>query len=162
MMCLMDNTCIKKQTFLHEKSIIEDEIELNEIVDILCEYSLIQHDKDRLYVHSLTQKVIGHKMVEVDESPLAMLKKLLERIAANFKGDEFHFDEDDLWYIHYNKLIMNHTGIGTFDLEFILKVSSNRFDLETHSRHLQLLLDCLLYTSPSPRDATLSRMPSSA
>ena len=25
-----------------------------------------------------------------------------------------------------------------------------------------LLIDCLLYTSPSPRDATLSRMPSSA
>ena len=25
-----------------------------------------------------------------------------------------------------------------------------------------LLLNCLLYTSPSPRDATLSRMPSSA
>ena len=24
------------------------------------------------------------------------------------------------------------------------------------------ILDCLLYTSPSPRDATLSRMPSSA
>ena len=24
------------------------------------------------------------------------------------------------------------------------------------------LIDCLLYTSPSPRDATLSRMPSSA
>ena len=27
---------------------------------------------------------------------------------------------------------------------------------------LQLLSSCLLYTSPSPRDATLSRMPSSA
>ena len=26
----------------------------------------------------------------------------------------------------------------------------------------ELLADCLLYTSPSPRDATLSRMPSSA
>ena len=26
----------------------------------------------------------------------------------------------------------------------------------------QPILDCLLYTSPSPRDATLSRMPSSA
>ena len=26
----------------------------------------------------------------------------------------------------------------------------------------ELLEDCLLYTSPSPRDATLSRMPSSA
>ena len=27
---------------------------------------------------------------------------------------------------------------------------------------LLLVSDCLLYTSPSPRDATLSRMPSSA
>ena len=27
---------------------------------------------------------------------------------------------------------------------------------------LHLIIDCLLYTSPSPRDATLSRMPSSA
>ena len=28
--------------------------------------------------------------------------------------------------------------------------------------HVELVNDCLLYTSPSPRDATLSRMPSSA
>ena len=39
-------------------------------------------------------------------------------------------------------------------------------DLLGHNTHgLQLLapyLNCLLYTSPSPRDATLSRMPSSA
>ena len=27
---------------------------------------------------------------------------------------------------------------------------------------IELCYDCLLYTSPSPRDATLSRMPSSA
>ena len=32
-------------------------------------------------------------------------------------------------------------------------------DLEQRARQLQT---CLLYTSPSPRDATLSRMPSSA
>ena len=29
-------------------------------------------------------------------------------------------------------------------------------------RGLQVIIACLLYTSPSPRDATLSRMPSSA
>ena len=29
-------------------------------------------------------------------------------------------------------------------------------------RHQELFGGCLLYTSPSPRDATLSRMPSSA
>ena len=33
-------------------------------------------------------------------------------------------------------------------------------DLELHSN--QQMYSCLLYTSPSPRDATLSRMPSSA
>ena len=30
------------------------------------------------------------------------------------------------------------------------------------SENIPLNMDCLLYTSPSPRDATLSRMPSSA
>ena len=32
----------------------------------------------------------------------------------------------------------------------------------TECAFARLLLSCLLYTSPSPRDATLSRMPSSA
>ena len=31
-----------------------------------------------------------------------------------------------------------------------------------HSKKLEKFVACLLYTSPSPRDATLSRMPSSA
>ena len=41
-------------------------------------------------------------------------------------------------------------------------------DTKTLKRDTKLILDesdsygCLLYTSPSPRDATLSRMPSSA
>ena len=47
---------------------------------------------------------------------------------------------------------------------------SNFFDMGGHSLRAMSLLNemkkrfsvCLLYTSPSPRDATLSRMPSSA
>ena len=35
-------------------------------------------------------------------------------------------------------------------------------DCEKISKDLNYELPCLLYTSPSPRDATLSRMPSSA
>ena len=35
-------------------------------------------------------------------------------------------------------------------------------DFNLAMREVTKLLDCLLYTSPSPRDATLSRMPSSA
>ena len=33
---------------------------------------------------------------------------------------------------------------------------------DTAKRIVKDVSDCLLYTSPSPRDATLSRMPSSA
>ena len=34
--------------------------------------------------------------------------------------------------------------------------------IDLHADQIQGFFDCLLYTSPSPRDATLSRMPSSA
>ena len=36
------------------------------------------------------------------------------------------------------------------------------WDLRARELEKQVLMPCLLYTSPSPRDATLSRMPSSA
>ena len=36
------------------------------------------------------------------------------------------------------------------------------FDHAAHNTNLRALLTCLLYTSPSPRDGLLSRMPSSA
>ena len=43
-----------------------------------------------------------------------------------------------------------------------IKVMENfDIDLSNHTTHL-LDKDCLLYTSPSPRDGLLSRMPSSA
>ena len=55
----------------------------------------------------------------------------------------------------------------TFDVPFADQVSADAWNLLEKipvnwigSR--ELLFDCLLYTSPSPRDATLSRMPSSA
>ena len=45
----------------------------------------------------------------------------------------------------------------------ILFENKNLFDLETEERaHKGIFLACLLYTSPSPRDRTRSRMPSSA
>ena len=37
----------------------------------------------------------------------------------------------------------------------------NNINLDINSKHIHVII-CLLYTSPSPRDATLSRMPSSA
>ena len=53
-------------------------------------------------------------------------------------------------------------------LRLVTQISDGKKDAETLSVFLSewhetaLLNSCLLYTSPSPRDATLSRMPSSA
>ena len=59
-------------------------------------------------------------------------------------------------------------------LQEYLKSNSNFTDYDFEGSNLSTILDvlayntyitsynCLLYTSPSPRDATLSRMPSSA
>ena len=41
-------------------------------------------------------------------------------------------------------------------------IGNNGLQRDVDSRALEQAVTCLLYTSPSPRDATLSRMPSSA
>ena len=41
-------------------------------------------------------------------------------------------------------------------------LSEKTYDKKMDTYHLDKAIDCLLYTSPSPRDGLLSRMPSSA
>ena len=55
-------------------------------------------------------------------------------------------------------LALNMFGTKTVLLICVIGFISERTDF----LDLALLYSCLLYTSPSPRDATLSRMPSSA
>ena len=50
----------------------------------------------------------------------------------------------------------NNKELKAFTLNAV--TAASQIDTDVHA----LVIGCLLYTSPSPRDATLSRMPSSA
>ena len=56
--------------------------------------------------------------------------------------------------IKHNQLYFEIDKDDLLDVVLFIKTNSNT--------KFRQLIDCLLYTSPSPRDATLSRMPSSA
>ena len=53
-----------------------------------------------------------------------------------------------IWYVTFEDIAGAEVGMNAADLSGCFALSNS--------------IDCLLYTSPSPRDATLSRMPSSA
>ena len=68
--------------------------------------------------------------------------------------------------LHYNKNksalddLLKDSKTNSFAIQSDLSDSSQVKDLVNNT--IDKLSFCLLYTSPSPRDATLSRMPSSA
>ena len=82
---------------------------------------------------------------------MAATKTHYDRVAASYHDAYFYSDAYEMW-----------------QRDEVLR----RLQLQPHhrvadiggvtGRFVGLLKDCLLYTSPSPRDATLSRMPSSA
>ena len=66
---------------------------------------------------------------------------------------------------HYTlfKEIIKKTGQVCIQIRDVQGVDDNPFDFETVKKNIEDRLNpCLLYTSPSPRDLSTSRMPSSA
>ena len=78
----------------------------------------------------------------------------------NYKGFVVQFDE-------YCKARRKQFDFADIDLkfydDFVAWFTAKNYSVNTISRHVkELKIICLLYTSPSPRDSTSSRMPSSA
>ena len=69
-----------------------------------------------------------------------------------------HYDVDQLQYDNFEK----ETGIKVNVIKANADELLQRLKNEGDNSPADLFITCLLYTSPSPRDATLSRMPSSA
>ena len=91
-------------------------------------------------------------------------------IDANYnnfsRGEDFFEGRDQQHRTVYKNLVYEQykwDGRNLFyyvskDGELVLKVN----EAQTYLGYVEPYSSCLLYTSPSPRDATLSRMPSSA
>ena len=60
------------------------------------------------------------------------------------------------------KRLRELTGAGMLDSKNALVEADGDFDKAVELLRIKGAKDCLLYTSPSPRDGLLSRMPSSA
>ena len=82
-------------------------------------------------------------------------------------------DGQDVIFDNSDPRVQKHTGYSQFNFmqKFLLKTDKTEYDLGVHysstsniPRYDRLIRynNCLLYTSPSPRDGLLSRMPSSA
>ena len=73
--------------------------------------------------------------------------------AANFRIND---------YIKINDEILKITAIDTGTGQLTVDRTQFNTPLRLHASTNPVSLHCLLYTSPSPRDRTRSRMPSSA
>ena len=73
-------------------------------------------------------------------------------ITNAYSQDEF-FQPDDLFHIDH---------MDSHNKEFSLYFKGREKSILARGENDNYINDCLLYTSPSPRDTILSRMPSSA
>ena len=153
MMSMMDNSCIRKKTFLYDKNIAEDEIELNEIIENLCEYSLVQTTGDCLIIHALVQKVIGifleANTLHLDVNLVRnILHDLLYEIASGCQ-DIRNVDKENLWYIHLLKFFNavqfeNSTRNKIDEYRLISNMASKRGDMETSHLFFEKDVDYLI------------------
>ncbi|XP_066935723.1 uncharacterized protein [Clytia hemisphaerica] len=133
MMAFMDNRKINKKTFSYFDKV--DEFELNEIISLLGQYSLVNEWKDCLEIHSLVQKVIRYRIEKKqfveDESPLTLLEGVLLKIEGSVEDLVINADQEDLWYIHVFHLIMSGAlKTINFDVTQVFTIAVGKIEME--------------------------------
>ena len=135
-----------------------------------------RHSVDKLVIQVLTIILWWHPMMYIFQKELCQVHEYLADKAAIAKGNKQQYGQLLLAHASTNQVPISLTN--TFinspiknRILMLLQPVSPRKNSWKYLLALPLLTtvffacqteDCLLYTSPSPRDATLSRMPSSA
>ena len=123
-------------------------------------------ENGEIVITALPYQVSGAKILE--QIAAQMQKKKLPMV-VDLKDESDHENPTRIVIVpRSNRVdidsVMSHL-FSTTDLEKNYRVNFNMIGINKRPQVkdlVSLLKDCLLYTSPSPRDATLSRMPSSA
>ena len=129
---------------------------------------LRDNDSDAL-VESLTSAAPNARFSRCQDAHLGMGHSLAHGVAQIAEWDSLAVCLADMPFIQtrtYRQLIESFKAKAESRAILVPTYRSKRghpvlFDSE-HFRAMQLLQGCLLYTSPSPRDLSTSRMPSSA
>ncbi|XP_066935720.1 uncharacterized protein [Clytia hemisphaerica] len=155
MMAFMDNRKINKKTFSYFDKV--DEFELNEIINLLCQYSLVNERNECLEIHSLVQKVIRYRIEQKQfvegECPLTLLEVVLLKIESSLEDLVANGDYEDLWYIHVFRLIMSGAlKTINFDVNQVLNIATGRMELENLYLLAELLSKDLLEQYRLSRD----------
>ena len=99
------------------------------------------------------------KDIELLSSQIERCEEILKKLSVN-PSEEVEFIDDDLSMRDYLKdITKSFEEIGNKKFTFNFDQDSNPKKI---SKSIEVVYGCLLYTSPSPRDLSTSRMPSSA
>ena len=108
--------------------------------------------------NKLVQEIYGKKLQAAKTGPQkSELAEMIRSDAAESKEDLAQF------YALLSSAIELAAQASDSSLAIsLVEELAGEFEIDRRKMSIDVLSDCLLYTSPSPRDATLSRMPSSA
>ena len=112
----------------------------------------VQGDLSKAYSFDIDTNNDGEKYISLDRSGYTFNQDVSSTRVSFGRGEIFQ------WGFNYIKARDDTTSVDPVLSDAVIFYESN----ETGSVEGLTSGTCLLYTSPSPRDATLSRMPSSA
>ena len=152
-MCIRDRTKILKESFLYQDPLSPDQ-------------AALKSNSDEVSLESLKNGLDKALTNHVDREELLVIESVGGvNVPLNSKGETLLDMFDDVRPIVFvvargNLGTINHTTLTVQSLwRQGFEVGGVIFSGDLNPDNF---LSCLLYTSPSPRDATLSRMPSSA